>query len=51
MEKLIQKMAQDSVWQNWLAANSTQQAAKSGCISAAPKSGCISAAPKVGCIS
>ncbi|WP_433854795.1 hypothetical protein [Streptomyces kronopolitis] len=50
MEQLIKKMAQDGVWQNWLAANSAQ-AAKNGCISAAPKSGCISAAPKAGCIS
>lgn len=46
MEHLIKKMAQDNVWQNWLAANSAQSAAKSGCISAAPKNGCISAAPK-----
>ena len=45
MEQLIKKMAQDQVWQNWLAANSAQQAAKNGCISAAPKAGCISAAP------
>lgn len=51
MEHLIEKMAQDDVWQNWLAANSAQQDAKSGCISAAPKNGCISAAPKAGCIS
>ncbi|MFB7482645.1 hypothetical protein ACFUEM_29825 [Streptomyces anulatus] len=51
MEHLIKKMAQDNVWQNWLAANSAQQAAKNGCISAAPKNGCISAAPKNGCIS
>ncbi|GAA0494373.1 hypothetical protein ACFQ2B_01865 [Streptomyces stramineus] len=51
MEKLIKKMAQDSVWQNWVGANSAQTAAKDGCISAAPKSGCISAAPKSGCIS
>ncbi|WP_164492797.1 hypothetical protein [Streptomyces lydicus] len=50
MEQLIKKMAQDIVWQNWLAANSAQQAAKNGCISAAP-AGCISAAPKAGCIS
>ncbi|MFB6666824.1 hypothetical protein [Streptomyces parvus] len=51
MEQLIEKMAQDRVWQNWLAANSAQGSAKNGCISAAPKSGCISAAPKTGCIS
>ncbi|WP_433395384.1 hypothetical protein [Streptomyces sp. CA-146814] len=51
MEELIQKMAQDGVWENWLAANSAQSAAKTGCISAAPKSGCISTTPKVGCIS
>ncbi|MFI1530544.1 hypothetical protein [Streptomyces griseus] len=51
MEHLIQKMAQDDVWQNWLAANSAQEATKNGCISAAPKNGCISAAPKSGCIS
>ncbi|MER0478162.1 hypothetical protein OHS81_33295 [Streptomyces sp. NBC_00400] len=51
MEQLIKKMAQDQVWQSWLAANSAQQAAKNGCISAAPKAGCISAAPKAGCIS
>ncbi|MFI0979886.1 hypothetical protein ACH4SP_23145 [Streptomyces sp. NPDC021093] len=51
MEQLIKKMSDDSVWANWLAANSAQQAAKNGCVSASPKSGCISAAPKVGCIS
>ncbi|MGW1835497.1 hypothetical protein [Streptomyces sp. BBFR2] len=51
MEQLIKKMAQDDVWQGWLAANSASAAAKSGCISAAPKTGCISAAPKSGCIS
>ncbi|WP_169314018.1 hypothetical protein [Streptomyces piniterrae] len=51
MEQLIKKMAQDEVWQGWLAANSAQQAAKDGCISAAPKSGCISVAKKTGCIS
>ncbi|MFG2530165.1 hypothetical protein [Streptomyces sp. NPDC048516] len=51
MEQLIKKMAQDHVWQSWLAANSAQQTAKNGCISAAPKAGCISAAPKAGCIS
>ncbi|MER6841473.1 hypothetical protein [Streptomyces platensis] len=50
MEQLIKKMAQDNVWQNWIAANSAQQAAKNGCISAAPKAGCISAAPKAGCV-
>ncbi|AJT68069.1 hypothetical protein [Streptomyces chattanoogensis] len=51
MEQLIKKMAQDDVWKGWLAANSAQQAAKDGCISAAPKSGCISVAGKTGCIS
>ncbi|MFE9305917.1 hypothetical protein [Streptomyces sp. NPDC006856] len=51
MEQLIKKMAEDGVWQNWIAANSAQEAAKNGCISAAPKNGCISAAPKAGCIS
>jgi hypothetical protein len=51
VEHLIKKMAQDSVRQNWLAANSAQQAAKSGCINSAPKNGCISAAPKAGRIS
>ncbi|MEV0371319.1 hypothetical protein AB0I10_16045 [Streptomyces sp. NPDC050636] len=50
MEQLIKKMAQDDVWQGWLAANSAQ-AAKDGCISATPKSGCISVAKKTGCIS
>ncbi|MFI9204346.1 hypothetical protein [Streptomyces sp. NPDC053048] len=50
MEQLIKKMAQDQVWQGWVAANSAS-AAKDGCISAAPKAGCISAAPKAGCIS
>ncbi|MBP2406939.1 hypothetical protein ACFZB6_15650 [Streptomyces syringium] len=50
MDKLIKKMAQDSVWKGWVAANSAQNAAKDGCISVA-KSGCISAAPKAGCIS
>ncbi|UQI46518.1 hypothetical protein M1P56_20270 [Streptomyces sp. HU2014] len=49
MEKLIQKMAQDSVWRGWVAANSAQNSAKEGCISVA-KSGCISVA-KTGCIS
>ncbi|MEV7052756.1 MULTISPECIES: hypothetical protein [Streptomyces] len=34
MERLIKKMAQDNVWQNWLAANSAQQVAKNGCIRA-----------------
>ena len=48
MESLIKKMAQDSVWQGWVAANSAS-AAKDGCISVA-KSGCISVA-KSGCIS
>ncbi|MEX2984939.1 hypothetical protein [Streptomyces sp. C36] len=51
MEQLIKKMAQDTVWQGWVAANSASAAAKAGCISAAPKAGCISAAPKAGCIS
>ncbi|WP_018535673.1 MULTISPECIES: hypothetical protein [unclassified Streptomyces] len=51
MEKLIRKMAQDDVWQRWVAANSSGTAAKDGCISATPKSGCISATPKSGCIS
>ncbi|MEU3322994.1 hypothetical protein [Streptomyces sp. NPDC006785] len=51
MEQLIKKMTEDGVWQNWIAANSAQEAAKNGCISAAPKNGCISAAPKAGCIS
>ncbi|WFB08394.1 hypothetical protein LRS74_16050 [Streptomyces sp. LX-29] len=50
MEQLIKKMAQDAVWQRWVAANSAQ-GAKDGCISAAPKTGCISAAGKTGCIS
>ncbi|MDQ0700429.1 hypothetical protein ACIREB_35525 [Streptomyces anulatus] len=51
MEHLIKKMSQDNVWQNWLAVNSAQQAARNGCISAARKNGCISVAPKAGCIS
>ncbi|MYR76908.1 hypothetical protein GTY59_00100 [Streptomyces sp. SID5466] len=51
MEQLIKKMAEDGIWQNWIAVNSVQGSAKSGCISAAPKNGCISAAPKAGCIS
>ncbi|WP_179894606.1 hypothetical protein [Streptomyces sp. f150] len=50
MEQLIKKMAEDGIWQNWIAVNSAQGSAKNGCISAAPKSGCISAAPKAGCI-
>ncbi|WP_432097216.1 hypothetical protein [Streptomyces sp. bgisy100] len=50
MEQLIKKMAQDEVWQNWIAVNSAQSAAKDGCISSAPKSGCISLT-KSGCIS
>ncbi|MBZ4321557.1 hypothetical protein [Streptomyces huiliensis] len=49
MEKLIEKMAQDEVWQRWVAANSAQASAKDGCISATPKQGCISY--KSGCIS
>ncbi|MBT2382870.1 hypothetical protein [Streptomyces sp. ISL-11] len=48
MESLIKKMAQDGVWQGWVAANSSN-AAKDGCISVA-KDGCISVA-KSGCIS
>ncbi|MER7023955.1 MULTISPECIES: hypothetical protein [Streptomyces] len=48
MEQLIKKMAQDDIWQGWLAANS---AVKGGCVSATPKTGCISAAPKAGCVS
>ncbi|MEV7283130.1 hypothetical protein AB0O01_00945 [Streptomyces sp. NPDC093252] len=51
MEKLIEKLTQESNWQAWIAANSAQGADKSGCISTAPKSGCISATPKSGCIS
>ncbi|PNE41035.1 MULTISPECIES: hypothetical protein [Streptomyces] len=60
MEQLIKKMAQDNVWQSWVAANSAgsdPRTAKNGCISAAAVSdrpqriGCISAAPKRGCIS
>ncbi|MFF9481949.1 hypothetical protein [Streptomyces sp. NPDC014733] len=51
MEQLIKKMAQDDIWQSWLAANSATAAAKNGCVSATPKTGCISAAPKAGCIS
>ncbi|MEU3712953.1 hypothetical protein [Streptomyces catenulae] len=51
MEQLIKKMAQDDIWQGWLAANSAGAAGRSGCVSATPKSGCISAAPKTGCVS
>ncbi|GAA0461924.1 MULTISPECIES: hypothetical protein [Streptomyces] len=50
MEQLVKKMAQDDVWQGWVAANSAQKGDKDGCISASPKSGCISAT-KTGCIS
>ncbi|MCS0637454.1 hypothetical protein NX801_17645 [Streptomyces sp. LP05-1] len=50
MEQLIAKMAQDEVWQGWVALNSAQ-GAKDGCISSAPKEGCISVAGKTGCIS
>ncbi|MFE0106864.1 hypothetical protein [Streptomyces sp. NPDC059009] len=50
MEKLIQRMTEESVWQKWVAANSAQ-GAKDGCISSTPKSGCISATGKTGCIS
>ncbi|ANB75137.1 hypothetical protein AYM40_22220 [Paraburkholderia phytofirmans OLGA172] len=60
MEKLIQQIAQNSVWNKWVAANSSEtdgciSGSKEGCISAA-KAGCISIAratppPKKGCIS
>ncbi|MCB5907789.1 hypothetical protein [Streptomyces pinistramenti] len=51
MEALIKKMAQDEIWQGWVAVNSAGAAAKNGCISATPKAGCISATPKSGCVS
>ncbi|MEV7673932.1 hypothetical protein ACWDNT_11555 [Streptomyces sp. NPDC000963] len=50
MDQLIKRMAEESVWRKWVAANSAR-AAKDGCISTTTKSGCISAAPKSGCIS
>lgn len=46
MEKLIFKIAQNSVWTKWSAANSMQT---DGCISGT-KEGCISGT-KAGCIS
>jgi hypothetical protein len=60
MEKLVHQIAQNSVWNKWVAANSAEtdgciSGTKVGCISAA-KAGCISIAratplPKTGCIS
>jgi hypothetical protein len=60
MEKLVHQIAQNSVWNKWVAANSAEtdgciSGTKEGCISAA-KAGCISIAratplPKTGCIS
>lgn len=60
MEKLVHQIAQDSVWNKWVAANSAEtdgciSGTKEGCISSA-KAGCISIArttalPKTGCIS
>lgn len=59
MKQLIQKLAQDRVWNQWVSANSASTAnVDAGCISgvakAASKAGCISRAvrgPKAGCIS
>lgn len=60
MEKLVHQIAQNSVWNKWVAANSVEtdgciSGTKEGCISAA-KAGCISIGratplPKTGCIS
>ncbi len=41
MNELVRKIAQDSVWTKWVAANSAPAANKDGCISRA-KEGCIS---------
>ena len=59
MENLALQIAQNSVWNKWVAANSAQtegciSGTKEGCISA-EKAGCISIAmakplPKTGCI-
>ncbi|MEI5101897.1 hypothetical protein RB200_29505 [Streptomyces sp. PmtG] len=50
MEKLIAKMAQDNVWNQWTALNSPKVSGKDGCVSA-DKAGCVSASAKSGCIS
>ncbi|HZZ01616.1 hypothetical protein [Paraburkholderia sp.] len=60
MEKLVHQIAQNSVWNKWVSANSAEtdgciSGTKEGCISAA-KAGCISIAkatplPKAGCVS
>ncbi|MEU2561435.1 hypothetical protein ABZ626_19170 [Streptomyces longispororuber] len=50
MEKLIAKMVEDEVWNQWAALNSPAASGKDGCVSA-DKSGCISASAKTGCIS
>lgn len=60
MEKLVHHIAQDSVWNKWIAANSAEtdgcvSGTKEGCVSSA-KAGCVSIArtaslPKTGCVS
>ncbi|MGK3959874.1 hypothetical protein WMF37_38115 [Sorangium sp. So ce291] len=48
MKQLIQQLAQDHLWNHWVAANSaTEPTLAAGCISR--KDGCIS--KKAGCIS
>ena len=51
MEQLIKKMAQDDVWQGWIAANSASRRRRTAASAPRPKTGCISATPKTGCIS
>nr|WKF59984.1 hypothetical protein HUO10_004495 [Paraburkholderia busanensis] len=60
MQTLVHKIAQDSVWNKWVSANSSQtdgcvSGTKEGCVSSA-KAGCVSIAgtaplPKTGCVS
>ncbi|WP_437285695.1 hypothetical protein [Sorangium sp. So ce406] len=47
MKQLIQRLAQDHLWNHWVAANSAGEPALAG--SVARKAGCISR--KAGCIS
>ncbi|GAA4526512.1 hypothetical protein [Amycolatopsis samaneae] len=45
MDKLVKLIAQDKVWDKWVAANSAPSANKQGCISRS-KQGCISRSRK-----
>jgi hypothetical protein len=63
MQKLINQIVQDNVWNKWVSANSAGNAGcvsaqKEGCVSspAVAKEGCVSIAqgkqlPKAGCVS